>query len=74
MLTLDVSDAVDRELARELRRVDNGGRERGKDQMEVMEDEVLVPYLREEEGGRREGESWKEMLRRQRKEKKMRRQ
>jgi hypothetical protein len=71
---LDVSEAVDRELARELRGEDNGGRETREDQMEFSDEEVLAPYLREEEGGRREGESWKEMLRRQRREKKTRRQ
>jgi hypothetical protein len=74
MLTLVVSKAVDRELARVLRRADNGGRGKGSEEMEWSEEEVLVPYLREEERGRREGESWKEMLKRQRKEEKVRRQ
>jgi hypothetical protein len=74
MLTLDVPEAVNRELVRELRRADNGGRGTGGEEMEWSEEEVLAPYLREEERGRREGESWKEMLKRQRKEKKVRRQ
>jgi hypothetical protein len=73
-LMLDTSDAVNRELARELRKAENGGKGTGDGQMEWSEEEVLEPYLREEEGGRREGESWKEMLKWQRKEKKVRRQ
>jgi hypothetical protein len=57
-LTLDILDAVDCELVKELRRADNGGRGMGEEQMEWSEEEVLAPYLTEEEGGRREGESW----------------
>jgi hypothetical protein len=54
---VDVADDVDMELARELRRADNGGRD-----VVVQEEDVLAPSLREEEKqkGRREGESWKE--------------
>jgi hypothetical protein len=98
---VDVMDDVDRELARELRRADNGGRDVGVEEETAMEgerreqDETMkrlparaVPRFREhardrsptmramgvgeeeEQKGRREGESWKVMMRRQRKEKK----
>jgi hypothetical protein len=48
---VDMFDDMDMELARELRRADNGGRD-----VVVQEEDVLAPYLREEEGekGRRE--------------------
>jgi hypothetical protein len=41
---MDVYDDVDRELARELKRAENGGRD-----VVVEEADVLAPYLREEE-------------------------
>jgi hypothetical protein len=99
----DVMDDVDRELAKELRRADNGGRDVGEEEEKALEGERrkqddtmkrlparAVPRFREhardrsptiramgvreeeEPKGRREGESWKEMMRRQRKEKKVR--
>jgi hypothetical protein len=96
-------DEVDRELERELRRADNGGRDVGVEEEEDVEGERreqdvemkrlparAVPRFREhardrsptmramgvgevnleESKGRREGESWQVMMRRQRKEKK----
>jgi hypothetical protein len=41
---VDVFDDVDKELAREIRRAENGGRD-----VVVQEEDVLAPYLREEE-------------------------
>ena len=69
---LDVSDAVDRELEMELRRAENGGREVGSDVEEGGG--VLGPYLREGVWkGERGSSQWKEMLKRRKKMRKVKR-